>query len=367
MVLTLVLLGTLESSLLAPDGYAKAGFQDAVLIAGGANSPDELARGREQMDRALTRVAKQLTEKRPTGENIHTKLLQVLHERWLLTYVASEYDVRNIWKHRRFNCLTGTLFYLLAADHLGLTAKGFAHTGHVMIVAFTAKGPRFLESTNPSIPPAKRWDPSWYDQFDVKEAVAAQAELAQQGQSAAELQFKGDDAAAEKVLQQAAETAIRPIRKAQERAKRLKASGSEVSSRAMVGLVYWNRMVRVMSRGNVPRGLELFQAFRTLTGKEVSPDTGGARLIRIDTVLESLSHDKGWRSAEQLVDALLATEQPAQEHAFLRDVRARLWSRVALRAKGAARCRVVDHAYKVDATHPALEKLQILALRSGCR
>lgn len=330
--LLLALANPMEARLLAPGGFEKHSPLQAMLIASGVTTPDEL-RWYEARANALIQRAVKAARARGADENHFPEvLLWELHRAGLTAYDDSRTDLRHTLKTGRYQCVTSTALYVLAAREAGLNASAYGMKAHVMPLVFLADGVRYLESTNPKATATRRFMiPEDSRPPDMPEEVW-QA-LGESG-----------DLFPEQTAARAAE---------------MKASAFDADPRVLTSFFFWNHFLMAAREGDTPSALAAYQGVAVLGA--YSPQWARTLPLRLRPVAVMLAHQgvtEGWPRALKTVDLLLQAATDARERLALRDVRARLFvSWAADRKDPQAQCRALADALKVDPDHITLKYL----------
>ncbi|MGI5861364.1 MAG: hypothetical protein ACOX6T_04805 [Myxococcales bacterium] len=133
--------------------FEQLGSLDAALIAGGAIHPAELTRTREDLLARITAVVKTLPrEPAAAGRALLRALHEGSHKRpaLLRSYDPEATSLLDILDTGRFNCVSATVLYLLAAERAGLVAHPVLMPSHARAeLQITSRATVTVETTSP--------------------------------------------------------------------------------------------------------------------------------------------------------------------------------------------------------------------------
>ncbi|MBN2351924.1 MAG: hypothetical protein JXD23_05085 [Spirochaetales bacterium] len=112
-------------------GVAPGDFADAALVFSGV-SENDFARSRGSLA-AVTETVKKHFADRPVDRSLADDLLSFLHEKYLVRYAATVTGLDRILDAGLFNCVSSSVFFLIAADALGIPASGVRTSDHAFV------------------------------------------------------------------------------------------------------------------------------------------------------------------------------------------------------------------------------------------
>jgi tetratricopeptide (TPR) repeat protein len=131
---------------LAADPLAPEDFVDAALYFSGLTD-SAVASYRGKIDAVIADV-KNAFARRKTDRALAEDLLQYLHAHYLKRYVADETGLPRLLDDGLFNCVSSSVFYLVAADALGLSAAGVRTKDHAFVRVFFGNAAYDAETTS---------------------------------------------------------------------------------------------------------------------------------------------------------------------------------------------------------------------------
>jgi hypothetical protein len=127
-------------------------FEEKLLIASGVRSKASLAFHAERLhaaiDGAVSRAKTQVGEGAPDGHWAWARR-EALHQGPCKTYREADSDLRSLLETGRFNCLTGTAMYWIAASRQGLVVSAYLMRGHVLPMVRLGEETFLIEATDP--------------------------------------------------------------------------------------------------------------------------------------------------------------------------------------------------------------------------
>ena len=263
--------------------FQKLGSLDAALIASGATDPTELARARELLLARFTVIAKHLPREPAKAGRV---LLRALHEgsrerpALLRAYDPEATTLLDILESGRFNCVSATVLYLLAAEHAGLVAHPVLLPSHARAeLEVSSHATVTVETTSPR-------------GFDPPPATLAEitARMRPQHAGGAVVLYPNEE-------------------------------GTCVDLPALLGAVYLNRAIQARARGKLSTAQALERLAQPLATRQAA---SVLRQVRASTLSELAMYQLG---RGETLEALALFEEAArlstgmpQERAFLQNV-----------------------------------------------
>ncbi len=349
----------LLEELSAEGGFDKFTLEEAVLIASGAESKRHLRRYTLKLNGIVDSIAQAALALKT--DDLALAVHKEMHKQVLLRYDAGLGDLRITLDTGVYNCVTGTVIYVLAARKAGLHSSPYAMDGHVLPLVFDTTGPRFLEATDPNSEPSRTW---WQPLADYRDDLATIHKtlepLTQKARNAvAAMQLRGEDEAAN-VLQQKVDMMVESAEAAAKRKyEDSKKSGYDIDSRAMAALFLWNRSITAAERGDSLEAIRLLKGLFSLGGHALPDRLRQIRLLELGSLLVEQGKKEGWKRALETIEVLLNASEHPVDRLMLRDLRADTYVRWASAAQGkpAEACSILKIANAADPEHPLLAKL----------
>ena len=126
VIIVAALLGSVGPS------YADTGLIRDNLAAVGVEGPDALHHHQSAVLRALDEIERRMGRGKPTFPRAR-KLHRLLHKHYLREYIPGSDGLQLIPDLGRFNCLSGSIFYGLAARRLGFGVTLLHDPGHLLL------------------------------------------------------------------------------------------------------------------------------------------------------------------------------------------------------------------------------------------
>jgi hypothetical protein len=330
---------------------------ELMLVGGGVADREELDRELHSLDQLVANLVAAVQRRAKTPAEKADALLEAMHAGPLKSYDAGTSDLRQLMRGGRFNCLSATAVYVLAAGRLGLLSKGYATRGHILALVFLADGPRYVETTSWEGSTSRTWDGRFWMAWDeaMQGADERHASMRDHLHSAAAAQVTGDNESADPHLEAAAELARQPFIEAQRREDELLALAYEVDLRTLAGLFFWNGAVSALLDGRPEAAQTALVHFAELVSPTAMAKTSGARLSELGEVLAGYGERHGPGAVLPVLDRLVAGATEPADRLMLRDLRARLWLTWLARVDADKRCELVARAIASDPTHPLVE------------
>ena len=358
----------LEDLLLKPESFESMSTAEVLLVASGVSTRRELKRWSTSLHKAIQKVVKKVRKKKLEARDQAEALLEALHGGILKRYVADLNDLRETLRTGRYNCLTATALYLLAAQELGLVAKAYAMQGHVQALVFLPEGPRYLETTHPDSFPQQGWHKPLSVYSDTFQAAwkMAKPKMTELYKEVEKKQALGMDEEADQALAVVGQLRDACFQLAEERMQEYKKSAFEVDLPTLVSLFYWNRSVATLLKGHEKQALSDFTIALALGSKSWSSRAMGVRFFQLQSILIAHAGKHGWASTVQALSTMIRRNKNAREDLELRDLRAKIWIWWAVETTGEKRCRVVRAAAREDGQHPMVKILVVRARGWSC-
>lgn len=343
-----------------PSGFDRFSQAEAVLIASGAESPALLRRYTKKLQSVVDSIAAAAVAQTATAD-LALAVHQQMHKQVLAHYDAGLGDIRITLDTGVYNCVTGTVIYVLAARKAGLLSSPYAMNGHVLPVVFDTEGARFLEATDPKAEPSRTWwQPLANYRNDLKDIHDALKPLIGKAQhSIAEMQLIGEEESARQLQEKVEGLVVAAEAKAKARYEESKKSGHDIDSRAMAALFLWNRSITAAERGQRGEAIRLLKGLFRLGGHALPDKLRQIRLLELGSLLVEQGERDGWKNSLKTVDLLLSSSEHSMDKLMLRDLRADVYVRWASAAKGrpAAACQILKRGHAADPDHPLLAQL----------
>jgi hypothetical protein len=311
----------LDQELRTPGTVERWGLLRALLVAGGrVRTPLQTERREKSLNRVLERVVNDARQ-RPSSQPLFLRLHAALHDHMLWGgYARDASDLTDVLDQQRYNCLSGTAAYVLAAQRAGLVASAYGMEGHILAVVFDGAGAHHIETTF-------------------------------RDQSAVTLKTRTEEQAA----------LVPPD---------LRGTTFDVSAEELVAMVYWNRAMAAVSQPGEARSQEHQEAW--LGYVSLGPPRVVAQVMtRAAWAIRGGLQNECAMFGCQLPLALLETWMTPQRlgtlvKPLLRDMRAELYQRWFEAAPQGQKCAVAQQARAADVDHPFIQTLLRNARAAGC-
>lgn len=343
--------GLLEQ-LSAPGGFDKFSLQEALLIASGVETNELLARYSSKLSQVVDTIAAASVAANAPDGDLATTVHQQMHRLSLVRYDAGLGDLRVTLDTGVYNCLTGTVLYVLAARRAGLLSSPYAVEGRVLPLVFDTQGPRFLEATDPKSTASRTW---WRPLVDYQEnrrslqetlgpmiekartAVRAMQKLGR-SEEAAELARKLDDLVGN-AESKAPEAAVPDMK-----------SGHDIDPPAIAALFLWNRSISAAERGDAVAAIGLLKDLFRLGGYAQPEPLRRIRLLELRSMLVEQGERAGWPKALATVEVLLDVSDYEGDKSMVRGLRADVFVRWAGAAQGnpARACEILKRGARAN-------------------
>ncbi len=349
-VLTLVLIAAapppapLAQRLVAPGGYETFGAERAVLIASGVETQSELDAAWKELDARLNTVVAALQQPAAAGSSLtrEERLHRLMHVMVLEKFQGDLGDVRVTVRTGKYNCLTSTTLYVLAARRAGLAASAYGMRRHVVVLIFGAEGARYLEMTDPNARLMKQF---LYPEGRYRQALRESPESAVQfrvrGARLSKLMATGEDADAVEVTP-APKTQQELEARARAEAALLRDSTFDADERGLAALLFWNRSIDFLVGQHPREGLECLTAMGRLGSGALLVKTRVFRLGVLDEELQDLGRQKGWPTAVEVLDHFRAEARDDAERTALVELRVALVEEFAAASSGTKACKAIE-------------------------
>ena len=120
----------------------------ALIASGVEPGSEQLESERLAIQQALTETVWRVGTGKPSYRRAY-KLQRVLHRNYLKSYDITVDNVGRVAQDGTYNCLSGVLFFGLAAERLGFDTRVIEYPGHLLLELDVRGGPVLIETTSP--------------------------------------------------------------------------------------------------------------------------------------------------------------------------------------------------------------------------
>ena len=296
----------LDRRLWRPNAVAELGLGPSMLIGSGVRSYEDLATYEAKLEATLRGIL-DAARANNAALPLHLKLHAAMHKVALHGgYQSQASSLTQVLDRGRYNCLSGSALYVLAARRAGVQATGYAMQGHIMALVFDQDGGHKVETT---------------------------------------LKDQSNPALQDLVAQE--ESRLIP--------PELKGTVYDVSPEEMVAMFYWNRVGDSAPRHDMWENQVSYLTYLQLGPPKVAWRMLGQNTPMVRGSLLNQCVEDGCERCVDLVNQWIVPQRLGEAKPLLRDLRADCYEQWQALATPPNRCHVLQRAIHDDATHPRVQ------------
>ncbi len=321
--------------LIKPSQAEEFSLMERLLVASGVDDGAMLLKQLNRLNTILFHIAT-LTIKHTDGHTpmqTSKRLLELMHELDLTEYTPTLGRLQPTLETGKFNCVTSTLLYILAARRVGLQSSAWVMEGHIIATVFDTAGPIFVETTNPKHAPGRVWH-NPYRTALAKEKARDEWRDAW-GLSDGEKSDSEWDEIAEQIK------------------KRVRESAQDVNDRELAGILLWNQTIQAVVDGDSERAIRTLRALFHTATKNAQQHLWAGRGSLLKSALDGVVKKQGHDKAIEILESMLGSLPDGIAKQQVRDLRAIIygaWLDESISVE--QRCAIIKSLEEHDAQHP---------------